>query len=108
MTKDAAHNCRQSDMRSINEKSVVVSEEHGGGKIFETLKFPVTLNSGMAGIGGFIRDITEKKQIETALQESEEKYRLLIDNVGQAIFVAQDGFLKFANSRMVEISGYSE
>lgn len=108
MPEDAAHQCKQSDEKSLKERSVVVNEEHIGESIFETLKFPVRLNSGATGVGGFIRDITEKKLIQDALQESEEKYRLIIDNVSQAIFVAQDGILKFANPRMIEVSGYAD
>lgn len=54
-----------------------------------------------------LHDITEKKKMEEALQASEEKYRLLIENVGQAIFVAQDGVITFANPAMMELSGFS-
>jgi len=55
-----------------------------------------------------ISDITSQKQAEQALQESEEKYRLLIENALEAIFIAQDGKLKFANDRAAELTGYSQ
>ncbi|MEN2986005.1 MAG: hypothetical protein ABDH16_05055 [Thermodesulfovibrionaceae bacterium] len=36
-----------------------------------------------------LRDITRQK-VEEALRESEEKYRTIIENAGEAIVIAQD------------------
>lgn len=41
------------------------------------------------------------------LLDSQEKYRLLIDNANDAIVVLQDGIIKFVNPRFAEQSGYS-
>jgi PAS domain S-box-containing protein len=53
-------------------------------------------------------DITERKRAEEAALESERKYRLAVDNANDAIFVVQDGVVKFPNPRVREITGYSE
>jgi len=45
---------------------------------------------------------------EKALRESEEKYRKLINSATEAIIVAQDGMIRFANPKGEELYGYSQ
>ncbi|MCP4537649.1 MAG: PAS domain S-box protein [Chloroflexi bacterium] len=47
-------------------------------------------------------------QVTRALQESEEKYRHVVDHANEAIVVAQDRMLRFSNPKAVEITGYSQ
>ena len=63
---------------------------------------------GRVGIFGTTSDITERKLTEEALHDSEEIYRLLVENANETIFVAQDGMLKFVNRTSGSITGYSE
>jgi PAS domain S-box-containing protein len=57
---------------------------------------------------GFWLDISERKKAEEALRKSEERYKSLVENANEAIYVVQDGMLKFVNRAGVEIAGYSE
>ena len=44
-----------------------------------------------------LTDITYLKKTEEALRSSEEKYRLLVENANDAIFIVQKGQIKFSN-----------
>jgi PAS domain S-box-containing protein len=54
------------------------------------------------------RDINERNKLETALRESEEKYRTLVNRANDAICVLQDGVIKMYNPRFSEFWGGSE
>ena len=54
---------------------------------------------------GTHRDVTARRETRDALRASEEKYRLLIENAGEAVFVLQDGVFKFANPATARILG---
>ncbi|WP_287587158.1 PAS domain S-box protein [Candidatus Borrarchaeum sp.] len=59
------------------------------------------------GMWGIIRDITERKQAEKKINESEKKYSTIVEKGNDGIIIIQDGLLKFANSKMVETTGFS-
>ena len=50
----------------------------------------------------------KRAQAEKELRKSAEKYRLLINNANEAIFVAQDGKIKFSNPKLREITGSAQ
>ncbi|OPY52141.1 MAG: aerobic respiration control sensor protein ArcB [Methanosaeta sp. PtaU1.Bin112] len=68
-------------------------------------KTPYTDKSGNAFLVGVTRDISDRKQAEEALRESERKYSLLINNASEAIIVAQDCRIKFVNPMTVSLLG---
>ena len=56
-------------------------------------------------VTGLVINITGRKRAEVQLQESEEKYRILVEKAKEGIIIAQDGVFAFANGRMDEIFG---
>jgi len=51
------------------------------------------------------RYVTELRQAQNALRKSEERYRVLVDNASEAIFIVQDEVIKFPNPMAEEMMG---
>lgn len=73
-------------------------------------EFPVLLyvnyiqeEKKVIGFRGIIIDISERKAMENALRESEEKYRLLIEKATDGVVITQDGLMKFSNKAMADM-----
>ena len=69
---------------------------------------PIFIDDRMVAIYASYRNISRRKEAERALREMDQKYRLIVDYSNDAIFVVQDGRIRFWNPRFVRLSGYSD
>lgn len=86
MPEESAKHCRKTDNNALSTDSIIVNEENVGDRIYETHKFRVPLSGKKFGIGGYIRDITERKWAEENLRKSEEHYRTLLTAIPDLMF----------------------
>ncbi len=79
----------------------------GVSRTFITTKFPVRDHQGrIYGIGGVVTDVTEWKQVEAALRESEGRFRTLADNIAQLAWMADEhGSAFWFNKRWFDFTG---
>ena len=87
-----------------------VADLEDGHHVFLANKFPLVNALGQIyGVGSISHDITERKRIEEALRESEEKYRNLVKYAPAAIYEMDLQGTKFfsINEAMCNILGYS-
>lgn len=74
----------------------------------EFTSIPQIENGKIVGEFGIVRDITERKKVEEALQEREERFRSVVENSHDGILIVDDNFrLIYANDELCRIFDYS-
>lgn len=79
-----------------------------GTSYFELISSPLRDSTGkiIAGIK-VVRDITSTRRAEEELKRSEDKYRMLVDNIHDGVFIIQDAKMQFVNEALAGMSGYT-
>lgn len=62
-------------------------------------------NGEVTGTEGVIRDISERIKVEKALSESEEKYRIMVELLPDAVIIHEGGKFVFANATAIKTIG---
>jgi PAS domain S-box-containing protein len=95
------------DGRAVRGSEAVAERPDGKRIWFEPYPTPIRDNEGRV-VGGvnMLLDITERKQVEAELRESEERFRRLLDTLPVAAYSCNaEGLITYFNQRAVEAWG---
>ena len=108
MEHPAAEKFRSYDEKAHAINTIVVNEEVIGDKVFEITRFPVPAGDNGIGLGGYIRDISDRRKAESDLKQSEEKHRTTLETIEEGYYqVDLAGNFIFFNKAMCDLLGYS-
>jgi two-component system cell cycle sensor histidine kinase/response regulator CckA len=82
-----------------------------GGEKFPAMVSATAIRDSEGKPSGFLAialDITDRKQAEDALRESEERYRALVENSLTGVGISQGDWVIFANPALLRIFGYDD
>lgn len=113
MPKEDADRHEANDRLVIEAGTALEFEEYslldGRSITWLTTKFPLRDSQGrIYALAGISTDISQRKQMEEALREGEDRYRGVVENTTAIILrIAPSGVITFANQRSLDFFGYS-
>jgi PAS domain S-box-containing protein len=82
----------------INEDRTLIFEERvnslssGKERVFETVKAPIRQNGAVVGLIAFVRDITQRKEMEEEIAFKTSKLQMIIDSIPDLLFCKDTNF----------------
>ncbi len=106
---DFAAKITQDDIAVISKGEVLEIEEELNSRSYATIKFPIVRN-GKTLLAGYTIDITERKQTEQALRESETRFKNMFERHSSIMLLLEPetGRITAANDASVKFYGYSK
>lgn len=102
---DFAAKTTDDDLAVVSSGIPLQTEEFLDGRTYSTIKFPIT-QGGKSLLAGYSMDITERKEMEEALRESEKRYRIIFEKSPLAVVrFDPEGVIVDFNDRFVDIMG---
>jgi PAS domain S-box-containing protein len=89
------------------ESTVTFQVRDKGERIFRQKCVPTVFEDGRKGITLILEDITERILAEREIRESEERFRMMAENIQDGLIIVENGKTIYANKRIAEITGYS-
>jgi len=90
-----------------NEITVTFPTRDKGERIFHQKCVPTVFDDGRKAITVILEDVTEHILAEREIRNSEERFRMMADNIQDGLIIMENGTIIYANKRIAEITGYS-
>jgi len=89
------------------ETTVTFHIRKSGERIFHQKCVPTVFEDGRDGITLILEDVTDHILAEREIRKSEERFRMMADNIQDGLIIIEKGKVIYANNRIAEITGYS-
>jgi PAS domain S-box-containing protein len=89
------------------ETTVTFPIKDKGERIFHQKCIHTVFDDGRKGITIVLEDVTEHILAEKEIRDSEERFRMMADNIQDGLIIMENGKTIYANKRIAEITGYS-
>jgi PAS domain S-box-containing protein len=105
---------RVKDINRRRQKGEAVSQQYqfkgqrkNGEPLYIEVSASATTYLGEAVSLAYLRDITDRKRVEEALQESENKFKSFTEQALVGVYLIQDGIFKYVNPKFAQMFGYT-
>jgi len=104
-----AHEFLESLRKGFEKNECLITFRDTGGKerIFRQKSIPAVFDDGGKGITILLEDITSSILAQRQIRESEERFRMMAENIRDGLIILENEKQVFANRRIAEMSGYT-
>lgn len=110
LPEDFSRQTNPSDIKSITTRASTVSEMTIDGRIYEAVKFPVPISNGKTGVGAYIRDVTEKRNVQIQMENLLKQTQAMFNEHDAVMLLIrpETGQIIDANPAAVTFYGYTK
>ncbi len=91
----------------VDRHTEILLGDEGDRRSYDLRVTPFYQRSQLVGCLILLHDISDQKQLQSALLASEEKYRRVVERSNDGIAIIQDGMICYSNQQLAAMLGYS-